>query len=141
MWPALIPLIGDLIGRLFPDPEKAAEAKMKLLEMQQNGQLAELDADLKLALAQLEVNKVEAASSSLLVSGGRPFILWGCGLAMLYVSLLEPLMRFVAVVAFHYTGAFPAIDTTLTTQVLLGLLGLSGMRMAEKFKGVARDKL
>lgn len=38
----------------------------------------------------------------------------------------------------HYAGDFPVIDTDLTLQVLLGLLGLGGLRSFEKLKGVAR---
>jgi len=91
---------------------------------------------IKLDLAQIEVNKQEATSLSLFVAGGRPFILWICGIAFAYATILEPLARFVAQVAFGYSGQFPVIDTTITMQVLLGLLGLSGMRSWEKGKNV-----
>ena len=92
--------------------------------------------DQAIDLAQIEVNKVEAASSSLFTSGWRPYIGWGCGTSFLYSALFEPIMRFVAQVGFGYTGAFPQLDTGLTMQVLLGMLGLAGMRSYEKFKGV-----
>jgi hypothetical protein len=46
-------------------------------------------------------------------------------------------MRFVAQVVFDYKGPFPQLDTNLTMQVLLGMLGLAGMRSYEKSKGVA----
>ena len=49
-----------------------------------------------------------------------------------YVAVIEPIARFIAQVWFHYAGWFPAIDTTLTMQVLLGLLGLGAMRSYEK---------
>jgi len=91
---------------------------------------------IKLDLAQIEVNKQDATSLSLFVAGGRPFILWICGIAFAYATILEPLARFVAQVAFGYSGQFPVIDTTITMQVLLGLLGLSGMRSWEKGKNV-----
>jgi Tfp pilus assembly protein PilX len=38
---------------------------------------------------------------------------------------------------FTYVGAFPVIDTDITMQVLMGLLGLAGMRTFEKHKGVS----
>jgi hypothetical protein len=38
---------------------------------------------------------------------------------------------------YGYAGTFPEVDTTITMQVLFGMLGLSGMRTYEKTKGVA----
>lgn len=89
------------------------------------------------AMAQIDVNKMEAQSGSLFVSGWRPFVGWVCGFALFYVAILDPLARFVAEVIYNYTGKFPEIDTTITMQVLFGLLGLGGMRTYEKAKGVA----
>ena len=126
-----------VIDRVFPSPEAAAAAKLELLKMQQTGELAQLAAETDLAKGQLAINQAEAQSTNWFVSGGRPFIMWGCGFAMLYASLFEPIMRFVAVVMFKYSGSFPVIDTSLTTQVLLGLLGLAGMRSIDKKNGVA----
>ena len=88
-------------------------------------------------MAQIEVNKQEAQSASLFVSGWRPFVGWVCGFALLYVAILDPIARFVAEVIYTYAGKFPEIDTTITMQVLFGLLGLGGMRTYEKTKGVA----
>ena len=134
---ALIPLVGKVFDQIFPDKAKADEAKLKLLEMQQAGQLAELDSETKLALGQIALNAEDAKNPRLFNSGGRPFILWVCGFAFAYATLLEPLARFVASVYFKYDGEFPAIDTQLTLQVLLGLLGLGGLRSFEKVRGVA----
>ena len=86
---------------------------------------------------QVETNKVEAASSSLFVSGARPFVMWVCAAALAYASVVEPLARFIARVVFGYDGDFPAIDTELTMQVLIGVLGLGAYRSFEKTKGVA----
>ena len=103
---------------------------------------AELDAykaESERMAGQVEINKVEAASSSLFVSGGRPFVLWVCAFALAYASVIEPMARFVAKVGFGYEGEFPAIDTELTMQVLIGVLGLGAYRSFEKAKGVARQ--
>ena len=70
----------------------------------------------------------------------RPFIGWICGVSLCYVAILEPVARFVAQVWFAYTGAFPTIDTQLTMQVLLGMLGLGAMRSAEKIKGAENNR-
>ena len=88
---------------------------------------------------QVEINKIEAASGSLFVSGGRPFVVWVCAFALAYAAVIEPIARFVATVSFGYSGPFPVIDTDLTMQVLLGLLGLGAYRSVEKIKGVARQ--
>ena len=52
MWGAFIPVLTDLIGKLIPDPQAAAAAKLQMLEMAQKGELAQLDADLRLATGQ-----------------------------------------------------------------------------------------
>lgn len=98
-------------------------------------------AELGLLQGQLEVNKEEAKSSILFVSGWRPYVGWGCGTAFLYAGLFEPLLRFVAQVIFEYKGEFPVLDTGLTVTVLLGMLGIAGMRTYEKKEGVAEDGL
>jgi len=87
-------------------------------------------------MAQIGVNTEEAKSSSLFVSGWRPAIGWVCGIGLLYVSTILPIIEFIAK-ARGYTGDFPYIDTSITMQVLFGMLGLSGMRTYEKTKGVA----
>ena len=129
-----------LIEKIFPDPQKQAQEMRLLEELHQKGNLAELNARVTLLNGQLEINKVEATHSSIFVAGWRPFIGWVCGLALLYAAIFEPMMRFVAKM-FGYVGEFPVIDTTLTMQVLLGMLGLVAARTREKEKNVSKDKL
>ena len=112
------------------DPISAAAAKLELLKMQQEG-------DLAVMVAQTDINKIEAGSTNLFVAGWRPFVGWCCGVAFLYAAILEPLARFIAKVFFTYGGEFPIIDTTLTMQILLGLLGMAGLRSWDKKNGVA----
>lgn len=95
-----------------------------------------LDNGIKLQLAQISVNLEEAKSSDSFVSRWRPFIGWTCGISLCYATILEPLLRFIAQVIFEYKGTFPVIDTNLTLQILLGLLGLGAMRTVEKVKKV-----
>jgi len=128
---------GKLIDRLWPDPAQRAAAKLELFKAQQAGEFKELDQAFQLAQGQIGVNAVEAASPRLFVSGGRPFIIWICGFALAYAAIIEPIARFAATVIYHYSGAFPAIDTTITLQLLFALLGLGGMRSWEKSKNVA----
>jgi hypothetical protein len=125
-----------LIDRLFPDPAAKAAAQLELLKMQQAGELAQLAAETDLAKLQVQVNLEEAKSANWFVAGWRPFIGWTCGCGLAYVSIIEPLARFSAQVWFHYTGSFPVIDTTITMQVLLGMLGLAAARTVEKVRNV-----
>lgn len=131
---------GKVLDRIFPDPAQKAAAQLELFKLQQSGELARMTADTELAKAQIAVNQVEAASPRMFIAGGRPFVMWVCGMGLAYVAILEPIARFLAKVAFHYEGEFPVIDTTLTMQVLLGLLGLGGMRTVEKLKGAEGNR-
>ena len=130
----------SLIERLFPDPAAAAAAQLELLKMQQNGDLAQLAAETDLAKLQIQVNVEEAKSTNWFVAGARPFIMWTCGVALAYVSIVEPVSRFVAKVWFGYVGDFPIIDTNLTMQILMGILGLGAYRTAEKIKGAEGNR-
>ena len=58
-----------------------------------------------------------------------------CGAGLAYAALVEPFARFAAKVWFGYIGDFPVIDTGLTMQILMGMLGLGAMRSLEKVKG------
>jgi hypothetical protein len=130
--------IDGILGRFFPSKEKAQEFKATMEQelLRQEGEITK--AALATQAAQIEVNKVEAASSSLFVSGWRPHVGWVCGFALSYVAIIEPIARFTAKVCMDYTGEFPVIDTTITMQVLLGLLGLGSLRTFEKVKNVNR---
>jgi hypothetical protein len=121
---AILNIGNTLINKLFPDPAEAAKAQLALLKMQQDGELAAM-------VAQTDINKVEAASQSIFVAGWRPFCGWVGGAGLAYAAIVEPLMRLLASL-YGYTGNFPAIDTTITMQILFGLLGLGAMRSYDK---------
>lgn len=137
MWGALIPVIGSVIEKIFPDPVKAQEAKLELFKLEQQGQLAALDADLKMALGQMEINKVEAASSSLFVSGWRPAVGWVCVVGLMYTFLGQPLLVWLS--AIIQVPVPPELDLDALITLLAGMLGLGGFRTYEKVKGVARQ--
>ena len=83
--------------------------------------------------AQIEVNKIESGSSSLFKSGWRPFVGWTCGIALCYHFVLQPFLMFV----LSSTGnpmELPTFDMTTLTTVLMGMLGLGGLRTYEKVK-------
>lgn len=128
----MTPIVGDIIatvGNLAGDLITTEKETRQL-------DIDEYNAETKRLESQTDINKIEAGSSSFWVSGGRPFIMWVCGLAFAYASIVEPVLRFSAKVWFNYAGDFPVIDTNLTMQVLFGILGLGVMRSAERIKGV-----
>jgi len=128
---AITSLTDTVIKRFWPDATA--------IELEKINQITgEMQSQYSLLLGQLDINKIEAASPSLFKSGWRPAVGWVCVAGLGYVSVIEPVARFVAVVCFAYLGAFPVIDTTITMQILLGLLGLAGMRSFDKLKGVKR---
>ena len=132
MWPTLLTsLIPSLLDKLFPDPAKANEAKLKLLELQQQGQLAELEAQTKLAQGQLAVNAEEAKSQNLFIAGWRPSVGWTCAIGLFYEFLARPIA-----IGFGY-DQFPDLPMGDLNTLLFGMLGLGALRSVEKVKGVA----
>jgi hypothetical protein len=95
------------------------------------------------SLGQLEINKQEAASSSVFVAGWRPAIGWICGFALAWQFILQPLICYGLSVYSTYSHQAipppPILETGQLYTVLLGMLGLGGMRTFEKVNGVARD--
>ena len=121
---AILGIGGKLIDKLIPDPAAKDAAKLELLKLQQSGELAAMT-------AQTEINKVEAANSSIFVSGWRPAIGWVCAAAMCYQYLVRPFLA-----EFYPVLAFPGLDENLW-QLMMGMLGLGGLRTFEKVNNVA----
>ena len=127
----LLPAVTDVIGRFLPvDKEKRAEAEREI-EAKLTTHLAKID------LAQLDVNKTEAASRSVFVSGWRPFIGWTCGVALAYTYVLQPILVF-GLAQSGYLIELPHMNLGELMPVLMGILGLGGLRSWEKVKGVAK---
>jgi len=114
-----------LISEFHMDPAKAAELEIKLLKVQH-----------EMEKAQVEVNMQEAKHPDWRVAGWRPATGWICACGLGYQALLQPLLAWVATLASLPVP--PPVDTSLLTTVLLGMLGLGGIRAYEKMKGVAR---
>lgn len=127
---AAIELGVKLIDKMFPNPKDKAEAFLKLKELEQSGDLAVIS-------NQIEVNKIEASSPRVFVSGWRPFIGWVCGCALAFQLVLGPVIVWVNALR-GTTVALPAMQTELLTTLLVGMLGLGSMRTVEKLNGVAK---
>jgi len=133
---AMLDIGGKVIDRLFPDPGQAATAKLELIRLQQSGELAMLAADVEIAKGQMATNQTEAATGSLFIGGWRPAIGWTCAGAFAYKFVLAPAGAFAMAASGHPID-LPVLDFTEMSTILLGMLGLGGMRTIEKVKGVA----
>jgi hypothetical protein len=123
--------VADLLGKFVPDQTE----KLKLAH--EIATLTEKQAH-AIAIAQIEVNKVEAASNSIFKSGWRPAIGWVCGFAFAYHFVIQPLLVFILTYAGHPVPELPEFDMASLMTVLGGLLGLGSLRTFEKYKGVTK---
>ena len=130
---------GKILDKIFPDPEERDKAKIKLLELQQTGELARLTADTELAKAQMEINKQEATHKSIFIAGWRPAVGWCCAGAFAYHFILQPLLVFIMVNAGRAVE-LPEFDMDALYTVLMGMLGFGAMRSVEKVKGAGNDR-
>ena len=121
---ALLGVGEKLIERLWPDPAKAAEAKLELFKLEQSGELQQI-------VGQLEINKAEATNASVFVSGWRPFIGWVCGMALVYQYIIRPIVSWWVIAAGHQIPEMPGLDDNLW-ELLLGMLGLGGLRTVRR---------
>ena len=124
-----------IIDKIFPDKTVAEAAKLKMFELQQQGEFKEIDNDFQLTLEQIKVNAIEAASPNMFVSGGRPAAMWVCVGGLAYTFILQPLLAWGALIA--EVPVPPVIDTSMLLQLLIGMLGLAGWRSFDKSKNVA----
>jgi hypothetical protein len=91
----------------------------------------------KANLAQIEVNKTEAQHRSVFVAGWRPFTGWVCASALAYHFIVEPVIIFV-LSFFEIQLTLPTFDMGSLLTVLMGMLGLGGLRTFEKSKGITK---
>ena len=126
---AVLDIGSKVIDRLWPDPVQRDAAKLELFKLQQAGELAQIT-------GQLEINKEEAKSASVFVSGWRPAIGWVCGMACAWNWIGLPIAKFGMMLYGHPIELSPA-DISEMMPVLFGMLGLGALRTAEKVNGVA----
>lgn len=136
IWDTILQAGLSIIDKLVPDPQQKAAMKLKMLELQQQGEFKQLEADLQLAQGQIDINKVEAASDDPFKSGWRPFIGWVCGVGFAVQFVVAPLGSWVAALYGH-SVVFPNMDLETMMPLLFGMLGLGAYRTYEKSKGVA----
>lgn len=111
-----------------------AEERLTILQKTSEIELAAMDADKAIALAQAEINKIDAQSGSVFRGGWRPAIGWICAAGLLYEYLLWPFFNWGSANWKWITP--PHLDMATMMPLLLGLLGIAGMRTFEKVKGL-----
>ena len=126
----LLPSIMDVAGRFLPEDKEKRAAAEREIEAKLTESLAKID------LAQLEINK-EDAKGNWFQSGWRPFIGWACGFALAYTYVMQPILTFGLAQA-GYLIDLPAVNLGEMMPVLMGLLGLGGLRTFEKVKGISK---
>lgn len=132
---ALGPIL-DGVLKLIPDNNARAQAKEQF-----EGQI--LNAMTSLVEGQLRINEQEARHGSIFVAGWRPAVGWICAFALGWNFILQPLLLYVAwmIPEGAKLAEAPQLNTGELMTVLLGMLGLGGLRTYEKRIGVARKEL
>jgi len=122
-----IEAVGKVLDGLFTSDEERLDRQALLARLAQQP-----------ALAQIELNKVEAAHRSIFVAGWRPFIGWVCGAALAYNFVVRDLVAWVLLNSGAHASLPPALQMEQLLTIVLSLLGLAGMRSLEKGAGKAK---
>ncbi len=130
-WLELIPAFSELLDRIIPDPAARERAKLELEKAENAQALQQLQLALEADKSQNEINAVEAQNANLFVSGWRPFIGWVCGVAFAYHFVVQPILAF-AIANSGRDVKLPSFQMEELSTVLMGLLGLGGLRTIEK---------
>ena len=128
---SLLPVASKLLDKFVEDKDTKNKLAHEIATM------AEKHAQ-ELAKGQLAINAEEAKHRSIFVAGWRPFIGWTCGIALMAHFVLFPATDFAVAYMGYEVPPMPAFDMDSLMTVLLGMLGLGGMRSFEKFKGLTK---
>jgi phenylpyruvate tautomerase PptA (4-oxalocrotonate tautomerase family) len=127
----LVDPVSDILDKVVEDKDQKARLAHEIATM------AERHAQ-ELARGQIDINKEEAKSRNIFIAGWRPFVGWTCGLALFWHFLGLPVTLFITGWFNLQHPPLPEFDMQSLMTVLLGMLGLGGMRTFEKFKGVTK---
>lgn len=134
---SIIPALSALLDRIIPDPDAREKAKLELIRAESARELEELRAVLSADSSQHAINQAEAQHARIFVAGWRPFIGWICGVAFAYHFVVQPFLVFI----LANTGRqvmLPQFDMEELSTVLMGMLGLGGLRTLEKIRRIAK---
>jgi len=110
--------IANIVDKFVETPDERKAADILLAKMAQRP--AEL---------QVELTKIEAGHRSVFVAGWRPALGWVCALGLAYAFLIHP------TISFFYDGPMPELPTDIMFELVVAMLGLAGLRTAEKAMG------
>lgn len=144
-------LLGPVLGKVFDvidksvtDKDLAAKIKADIAVQDHEKWLKQLEATVQQNTQQTNINLEDAKSQDWFQRRWRPFIGWGCGIALfwntagvhiantgivVFAMALELPIENIEVVKIPATGA------DMMFELLLAILGLGGMRSAERIKG------
>ena len=131
MLQALIGPVTGLLDKFIEDKDQKAKLADEIATMAEK-QMHEAN------MGQIEINKAEAQHRSIFVAGWRPFLGWGLATAMIWHFVLAPVTMFVCSYAGIEIPELPTFDMDSLMTVLLGMLGLGGLRTVEKVKGITK---
>ena len=131
MLQALIGPVTGLLDKVIEDKDQKAKLAHEIAT------LAERQAH-EASMAQILTNREEAKHKSIWVSGWRPFIGWTCGVALAYHFVLAEIIKFGVALYGATIPELPTFDMDSLMTVLLGMLGLGGLRTYEKQKGLTK---
>ena len=113
--------VADVVDKFVETPDEKAAFKTVMAKLAQEP-----------GLAQVELNKIGAAHRSIFVAGWRPFIGWVCGVGLAFSFLVNPLLQ------WGTGSAGPELPLNIMMELVIGMLGLAGLRTAEKMTGRAK---
>ena len=132
----------DLRTAITGNEPLSNDQKAKLLEISSQLDQAVLNSDKEIALGQVDLDKLDAQSTSFFKSGWRPMIGWICGAGLCYQFIFKNLLTWtmqLISIYYHITitiPVLPELDMGTLLTLLFGMLGLGGFRTFEKLKGV-----
>lgn len=116
--------VGNVFDKLFTSKdEKLTHEEIRMRLMMQPG------------VAQVELNKVEAASRSIFVAGWRPFIGWICGVGLAMNFIIRPLLNYYLLIFYPDVPIMESLEMSTLMALITGMLGFGGLRTYEKIKG------
>lgn len=127
--------IFNIVDKLIPDQRARDQIKFEMEKLQQEDRFKQLELLVNSDASQNSVNVEEARNEHFFVSGARPFILWVCGIALAYHYILQPFLAFILYASGNEVK-LPVFDMASLDTILMGLLGLGGLRSLDKIKGV-----
>ncbi len=113
--------VAEVVDKFIETPDEKAAFKTVMAKMAQEP-----------GLAQVELNKIGAAHRSVFIAGWRPFIGWVCGIGLAFAFLVNPVLQW----ALGQSG--PELPLDIILELVLGMLGLAGLRTVEKLSGAAK---